>query len=232
MPGTVNVTGLSGSIAFSGSYSLPASVHALASSDLPFNYKINVNPGASLTIAGEIALSGEFVVRSHKISETELQLGIYKKKGSSLTATFSAGAGLEADFGRPTSTDGVSRDLISTFFKTALPGVRPEQAGIVGDRANALRGVLSDSIDRSLSIAMNVACSASTTDEASVVYLIDLASGDQAKTDAALGSALKGNWTALESLPNARALRNVFRETHDFQHSININLLGSTTPKL
>ena len=226
VPGTVNVTGLSGSIAFSGSYSLPASVHALASSDLPFNYKINVNPGASLTIAGEIALSGEFVVRSHKISETELQLGIYKKKGSSLTATFSAGAGLEADFGRPTSTDGVSRDLISTFFKTALPGVRPEQAGIVGDRANALRGVLSDSIDRSLSIAMNVACSAGTTDEASVVYLIDLASGDQDKTDAALGSALKGNWTALESLPNARALRNVFRETHDFQHSININLLG------
>jgi hypothetical protein len=230
LPRTVNVTELSGSITFSGSYSLPANVHALASSDLPFNYKIDLNPGANLTITGGIALSGEFVVRSHKISATELQLGIYKKKGSTLTATFTAGVGVEADLSRPAGTQSNAganyTDLISAFFKTALPGVRPEQAGIVGDRADALRGVLNGSIDRSLSIAMNVACSAATTDEASVVYLVDLGSGDQAKTDAALGSALKGNWTQIDSLPNARALRNVFRETHDFQHSININLLG------
>jgi hypothetical protein len=218
LPGTVNVTDLSGSVTFSGSYSLPASVHALASADLPFNYKINLTPGANLTIAGEIALSGEFVARSHKSSATELQLGIYKKKGSTFTATFTAGAGVEADLGKT--------DLISAFFKTAFPGVRPEQAGIVGDRADALRDVLGASIDRSLSIAMNIVCSAAATDEASVVYLIDLASGDPAKTDGALGSALKGNWTQLDSLPNARLLRNVFREAHDFHRSININLLG------
>jgi hypothetical protein len=223
LPGTVNATDLSGSVTFSGSYSLPANVHALASADLPFNYKINVNPGASLAIAGEIAISGQLIVRSHKVSATKLQLGVYKKKGSTLTATFTAGAGVEADLSHAAGAD---TDLIAAFFKTAFPGVRPEQAGIVGERADALRDVLTSSIDRSLSIAMNVACSAATTDEASIVYLIDLASGDQAKTDAALGSALAGNWTALAALPNAQALRNVFQKTHDFEHSIHINLLG------
>ena len=42
--GTVRVNDLSGSVKFSGSYSVPISVNSLASADLPFNQQIAVSP--------------------------------------------------------------------------------------------------------------------------------------------------------------------------------------------
>ena len=73
---------------------------------------------------------------------------------------------------------------------------------------------------------MNASCSASFTDEAAVVYSINLGSGDQQKTNAAIAAALGGNWTQLAALPNASPLRNVVQDTDQFQHKIVINLLG------
>jgi hypothetical protein len=85
---------------------------------------------------------------------------------------------------------------------------------------------LQESLNRSVSIALNLSCSASRTDEAAVLYSIDLAGGDSAQTDAAIGAALRGDWTHLEHLPNTRKLRNVVNEIHDNQHKAIINLLG------
>ena len=45
---------------------------------------------------------------------------------------------------------------------------------------------LEDCVDHSLSLSLNAACSAAITDEAAVAYSINLSSGDQGKTDAAL----------------------------------------------
>ena len=216
--GTVTSAGLGGTLTFSGSYSLPVSVNALASVDLPLNQTITLNPSLTVEVAGQIALTGEFQVRSHKVSPTELHLGVYKKKGTTLTASLSAGAGLQANLG--------TTDLFAAVFGAVFPAVDVKNQAILGDQAGDLQCVLKQAVDRSLSIAVNVACSASVTDEAAVIYTIDLSSGDAAATDAALSAALRGDWTSVDRLPNARPLRNIVRDTHAWQHKFAISLLG------
>ena len=135
-----------------------------------------------------------------------------------MTASLTAGAGIGLDAG--------STDIIAAFFGAVLPGVDLKAAGITGDAAETLKPVLKDSIDRSLAISLNLACSATFSDEALVNYSIDLTAGDQIQTDLAIAAALKGDWTALDVLSNARVLRNAMRTTQEYKHKIPINLLG------
>jgi len=216
--GTVTTVDAGGTLTFCGSYSLPISVNALASADLPLNHTITLNPSLTAEVAGLIALTGDFQVRSHKPSGTELHLGVYKKKGTTLTACLTAGAGVEAEVG--------TTDLLAAVLGAVFPAVDVKSQGITGDTAAALQDVVKQAVDRSLSIAVNVACSASFTDEAAVIYSIDLAAGDAAATDAAISAALGGDWTSIDALPNARPLRNVVRDTQAYRHKFAINLLG------
>jgi hypothetical protein len=211
-PGTINVSDLKGGVKFKGSYSLPIDVNSLASVNLPFNYKMEVNPGATLEVAGQ------FVVRSHRVSDTELRFGVYKKRGTTFKASLTASAGVEADVG--------GTDLLAKFFSAVFPGIDLDKVGITGKNAKALEDAIEDSVDHSLSLSLNASCSASNTDEAAVIYSINLGAGDQQQTDAAIASALHGDWTALATLSNATLLRNIFRETQKREHKIVINLLG------
>jgi hypothetical protein len=217
-PRTVNVSELSGTVKISGSYSLPISVAPLASTNLPFNHKIVVQPAPVLEIAGQIAISGDFIVRCHKLSDSEVHLGVYKKRSTALSATFTAGEGIEANLGR--------RDLLSTFFGAVLPEIDVAKAGLTGEDAQNIQGALKDSLDHSLSIALNAMCTASRADESAVVYSIDLAGGDKNQTNSALAAALSGDWTLLDALPNAKPLRNIVRQTQRAGGNIAINLLG------
>ena len=216
--GTVNVSDLSGSVKVSGSYSVPISVNALASASLPFEQSFAIDPDVTLKLAGEIRLTGQFVVRCHRVSANELRVGVYKKKGSSFKATFTAGAGIAANVG--------SKDLISTFFGAVFKLPDISQLGISGKNAAALDDALQDCVDNSLSVSLNATCSASITDEAAVTYSVDLSGGDKDKTDAALASALHGDWGALAALPNVKSLRDITRETERRERKIVINLLG------
>jgi len=216
--GTVNVSDLSGSVKFSGSYSAPISVNALASANLPFKQSFAISPDVTLKLAGQITLTGQFVVRSHRVSANELRLGVYKKRGSSFKVSFTAGAGLAANLG--------SKDLISNFFGAVFQQPDLSKLGISGKSAAGLNDALKDCVDHSLSLSLNATCSASTTDEAAVTYSIDFSSGDNAQTDAALASALHGDWSALAALPNAKSLRDITRETEKRESKIVINLLG------
>lgn len=218
LPGTVNVSELSGTIKLTGSYSLPISVAPLASANLPFNRMIVVQPADTLEIAGQISISGDFIVRCHKVTDSEVHLGVYKKRSTTLSAAFTASAGIEADLGR--------RDLLSTFFGAVLPEIDVSKAGLTGEDAQNIQGALASSLDHSLSIAFNAACAATHADESAVVYSIDLAGGDSNQTNSALASALGGDWTSLDALPNAKPLRNIVRQTHRSGNNIVINLLG------
>ncbi len=217
-PGTINVNEMSGSVKFSGSYSVPISVNSLASASLPFNQKIAVGPDVTVQLGGQICLTGDFVVRSHRVSEAELRLGVYKKKGSSFKVTFTASAGIQANVG--------SKELISTFFGAVFHAPDLDKLGITGKDAATLNDALEDCVDHSLSLSLNAACSAAITDEAAAAYSVNLSTGDQGKTDAALASALHGDWSALAALPNATLIRDVSRETEKREHKIVINLLG------
>jgi len=217
---TAHTAEIGGTVTFSGSYSVPINANALASASLPFNYKIALNPQATLEVGGSLALTGDFIVRTYRTSETELTLGLYKKKGTSIEVQFTVAAGVTGNI------DSSDTDLAGAVLGTIFPGIDPAAAGFTGQQAEALAGALHACIDNSLATSINGSCAASRTDESAVVYSIDLTAGDQSATDKAIAAALRGDWTLLGTLPNARPVRNVVREMRAKSRKIVINLLG------
>lgn len=140
-------------------------------------------------------------------------MGIYKKEGTTFDASFTASAGIGANLG--------STDLIDEFFTAIDPGIDVSQSGSVDD----FQKVLNDSLDRSLAISLNAACTAAFADEAAVIYEIDVTTPDQATKDA-IDSALSGDWSKISQLSNARKIRNVITETAENKYTLTVNLLG------
>jgi hypothetical protein len=217
-PGTVNVCDASGSFTLTGSYEVPLSLSAFANANLPFNFSLSVAPSATVKIAGSLAVTGDLLVRSHKLSDVLLHLGVYKKKSSTLSASLVANFGVGVEAG--------GTEILGAVLNAALPAVDVSKTGIPADTAKALNGVIKDSLDRSIALGLNATCSASTTHEAAILYEIRLDQGDQGNTDLAVKSALRGDWTLLEALPNATAIRNIVVETKERKHALSLNLLG------
>ncbi len=218
-PGTAHASDISGKVKLTGSYSFPIAANklCLASAKVPFNYAIAVQPKLEAKVSGSVEVTGDYIVRCYRKSEKELELGVYKKKGTELSASLSAGAGIEA------SAEGT--DLISEFFSAVAPDVDIKAAGLPEEDAKAIRKTLNDSIDRNLSVSLNLACSAAFNHESAIVYRVDL-STNQNETDAAIDAALSGDWTSIATLPNATQLRNVVTDSKETKHSTVINLLG------
>ena len=216
--GTVNQTELSGTITAKVALSQPYTVNALASANLPFSATASIQPNLTLQLSGSIAISGDFIVRSYKISDAVVQLGVYKKHGSTLGAQFTASVGLGGDLG--------STDVLGALLNLALPGVSAASTLIPKADSDSLNKVIKDSMDRSITADLNATCSAAYTDEAAAVYEINLTEGVAEATDAALKSSLAGNWTALEGLANARRIRNIVVDTVEKKSSITLNLFG------
>jgi len=216
--GTVNVCDSSGSVCVTGSYGVPISLSPFASANLPFNFSLSVNPSATMKVSGSLTVSGDFLVRSYKVSENLVRIGVYKKKGSILAANLTANVGIDVD------ANGTA--VLGALLNAVLPGVDVSKTGIPTDTAKALNDVIKDSLNRSIAIALNSTCSAATTDESAVVYEVELNQGDLKQTDSALQAALKGDWTLLGTLPNAKASRNIIVETKEGKQTLSINLLG------
>jgi hypothetical protein len=209
------VTDVAGTIKVGGSWSLPLAVNqlSLASASLPFNQSVSVSPSLSLGVQGDIALTGEFGLRVRRTGPNLIHIGIYKSRGTTFDASFTASAGVGANLG--------GTDLVNEFFTAIDPGIDASQSGSGAD----FQKVLSASIDRSLAISLNAACSAAFTDEAAVIYEIDVTAPDQATKDA-IDSALTGDWTRISQLPNARKIRNVITDTVEKKYTLTVNLLG------
>jgi hypothetical protein len=218
LSGTVNQTECSGTITAKVTLSQPYTLNALASANLPFNATASIQPNVTLQIGGSIAITGDFIFRSYKVSDTVVQIGIYKKHGSTFAAKFTAGAGIGANVG--------GSDVLGALLNLALPGVDAAAAGIPKVDAENLNKVIKDSIDRSLTVELNATCSAAYTDEAAAVYEIDLTAGVVHATDAALKLALQGDWMSLDGLTNARRVRNIVVDTMEKKRSITLNLFG------
>ncbi len=208
---------VAGTVTIGGSWTLPLAVNqlSLANAKLPFNKSVAVEPAVTVELAGEIALTAEFRVRFRRAGANLLRVGLYKKKGQTFEASFTAGAGLDADVG--------TTDLIAKFFGAVDPRIHLDSLQ-PGDAAK-IQQVLKDSIDRGLAISLNAACSAAHSDEVAFAYELDISAVDQATRDA-LDGALRGDWSGISKLDNARKLRNVVKETVAKTYSITVNLLG------
>lgn len=215
---SIHVHELCGSVTVAVTLEQPFTLNPLAAANLPFNESASLQPDVTVQLCSSLGLAGDFLVRSWKVSDAVVRLGVYKKHGSTLSATLTAGAGVGGDIG--------SDDILGAVLNAALPGVNVAAAGITGDHAKALNGVIRDALCRSLSAQMNITCSAAQTDEAAVLYEIQLSGGDGAATDRAIGLALHGDWTALESLPNAHRMRNIAVATAEKKRALSVNLFG------
>jgi hypothetical protein len=215
--GVIWTSDLSGSIKVGGSWSLPLAVNqlSLADANLPFNQTIKLSPAATVKVAGDVVLSSGFGVRVHRTGTASIRLGVYRKHGSQLDVSLKVAAGLKAGL------DGA--DLIGAFFNAVAPGTGKSVLSPADQ--TKIQKVLNDSIDRSLSISLNAACAASSSDEAAIVYEIDTTL-HQPETAAAIESALHGDWTLLAALPNATKLRNLVVDTIERKYSLCVNVLG------
>ena len=214
----IHMSDLSGTLTVGGSWSLPLGVNqlSLAQADLPFHASVAVQPATTVEIGGKVSITGEFSVRFRRVAAAPIRVGVYKKRGTTLSASFTAAAGIGAN------VEGT--DLISAVFSAVFPSV--DTSGLAKEDTAKFEHVLKDSLDHSLSIALNAACSAGYSDEAAMVFDIDTTGGDQASTHEALGSALTGDWTKLARLRNVKPVRDFVRETIEHKFSLTINLLG------
>ena len=214
--GTVNQTDAGGSVTAKLTLKQPYTLNALASANLPFNATASITPSVTLQVTGSVTVNGEFIFRSYKKSDNVVRIGVYKKRGTTLAAGFTAGAGIGGDIG--------DDDILRALLNKVLPGVDVAAAGITGDNAKTLNKVIKDGVDRSLSVQLNATCSAAFTDEAAVVYEVQLDNSDA--TNNALTLALQADWTALDVLPNARCIRNIIVDTVEKRGSLTLNLFG------
>ncbi|WP_180541617.1 hypothetical protein [Nevskia soli] len=216
---TVHVCDLAGSMKFSGSFSVPFACNQLSLADekLPFNQNVQLSPALKMTVSGAIALAGEFRFRVHRTGATTVQIGLYKKRATTLSVSFNAGAGLTADVGKT--------DLIAALFGALAPNVDVKPASLPPAEAEGIKKALKDSIANSLAIGVNVACSAATADEAAILYAVDV-STNQDETARAIDLALRGDWTAIAACANAKSVRNIITETVTTGTTFKVNALG------
>ncbi|HWD97535.1 MAG TPA: hypothetical protein VG345_00800 [Bryobacteraceae bacterium] len=213
-PGTVLTSDISGTVTVTGEWALPGSVNALALADTTVPAKIQLEIASSVALEGSIAVSGEFVFRSWKKSDTDLLIGLYKKKGTTLTVSFLASAGMEAEEG--------TTDLIKKVFGLLAPKA---DTSVLGADAGGIKTALKQSVDHSLLMSLNASCSAAFSDESAFVYSVDLTRHPD-DTDAALNAAIRGNWTPIARLPNSREIKSAIGHTIDTNHKMVVNLLG------
>jgi hypothetical protein len=217
--GTVLVADTSGTVTVTGSYSFPISVNQLSLAEATVPLRIDINPNLDATVTGDVSLTGDFSVRCWKRTASELVFGIFKKHGTNWSASINTQAGLEAGL--------AGKDLIETFFHAVIPGVDLQKSGLSKEHPDyaAIVAALEAGIDRNLAISTNASCAASFGDESAAVYEIDLSVNETA-TDQAIASALKGHWTALSMLSNARELKNVAGKSREAKATLAVNLLG------
>jgi len=211
-PGTVLTSDITGTVTVAGSWSIPGSVNTLALADTKVPIQIEVVAGSSVTLTGAIAISGKFVFRSWKKSDSELFIGLYKKKGTTFSVSFTAAAGMEADKG--------SADLIAKVFGLLSPAA---DTTVLGTDPGGIRAALKQSVDHSLAMCLNASCAAAVTDESAFFYTVDL-EGNPAETDAALNAAIRGDWTKIAKVGKER--KNVVGRTIASNHKMVVNVLG------
>ncbi len=216
-PGVICTADLCGTIKVGGSWSLPIAVNqlSLADANLPFNTQVAVQPALTLSVSGDIVITGEFNVRAHRVNANTIRLGIFKKHQTQFDVAFTAASGLAANVGKTDLIGALFQAVSSNIDTSALPAA---------DAANC-NAVLKTSINRCLSLSLNASCSAANSDEAAIVYEIDTSGADPDR-DQAIAQALHGDWTALAHLKSARKLRHVIIDTVERKFCWNINVLG------
>jgi len=216
--GIAHAVEATGSISLGASYSVPLTISPFATLGLPFNLALNAGPSVVASIEGSVTLEGSFIVRTYRSSDTKFVIGLYKKQETTLSATLTASAGVGLEIG--------STDILAKVLSAVIPDASLDDLHLDEEQQEDLKEGLKQCANDGIALALNACCTASDSDEAAVIYELDLSKGDMMVTDAAIAAALHGDWSMFESLPNATPIRHILRDLTKRNHKLNINLLG------
>lgn len=215
-----------GSVGFQAQLNFLTAVNPTATPGVSTSFgPISVTAGPSVTIGGGFTLSGEIETRIWKKSATVVQIGYYKKQGSSFSVSFDASVGADVTVGgydiiaKIYGLLGDSGKLDSAWLNAHVP------SSVAGDVQTAYESA----VETKLSIAIDEECDTSVTDEAAFSWNFDLSVLDEAG-QSALASVFKGNLTALmgnEELPGGiTKAGSILDRTSEGKHTFSFNFLG------
>jgi hypothetical protein len=216
--GVAHSVELSGNVLIGASYGVPVTLNPLASLGKPLNLSLNVNPSVVVSVKGSVTLAGTFIVRTYRSSDTSVVIGLYKKRQTTLSASLNTLAGIGIDLNKA--------DILSKVLDAVVPGANLDDLHLDPGQKQDLSAGLKQCVDQSIALAMNACCTASVSDEAAVVYEIDLAQGVSEQANSAIAAALKGDWSQLKTLSNAIERKHILRDLEERNQKVNINLLG------
>ena len=186
---------------------------------------ISITAGPSVTIGGGFTLSGEIETRIWKKSATVVQIGYYKKQGSSFTVSFDASAGADITIGgydiiaKVYSLLGDSGKLDSAWLSAHVP------SSVASDVQTAYQAA----VQTKLSIAIDQECDTTITDQVAFSWNFDLSALD-AVGESALVAVFKGDLSPLMSnagLPSGiTKAGSVLDRTSESKHTFSFNFLG------
>ncbi len=224
--GSVLAFDASGSVGFNAALDLLAVVNPTASPGVSNSFgPISISAGPSVTVGGGFSLNGELEVRIWKKSESVVQLGYYKKRGSTFKVSFDASASLDVDLGH--------YDILAKVYSLLGDSGKLDEAWLNKNVPNSValevESAYEVAVQKKLSIAIDSECDTSMTDQAAFSWNFDLSSIDSEGTKA-FAAAIRGDLSKLMSgdgLPNGISKAgSVFDKLQKNEHVLAFNFLG------
>ena len=210
-----------------GTINLLASVNPLATLSTPALPGVAVKAGAVIDITATLAIHGDFEVRVHKVADTTVRLGFYRKRGTDFTVQVTPSIGVTAG---TTNTD-----FISAILGAVSPSPFPtadelEQAGLTKEKQQVVVSALKNAVQRQIELAVQAEIQLLATDESAFLYEINL-QGLEPGGKAALEKALRLDLTTLLGPPGTppsgiTEIQSILTSTRKTGHTFSINVLG------
>jgi hypothetical protein len=186
---------------------------------------INITAGPSVSVSGGFTLTGEIETRIWRKSANVVQIGYYKKQGSTFAVTFEESAAADATIGGYDVVAGIygllgdSGKLDAAWLKANVPAAL----------ATDVQNVYKSAVQTKLSIALDEECDTSINNQAAFSWNFDLSAFD-ATGQSALKDLLTGDLSALlnnDTLPaGITKAGSVLDRTTDVKHTFSFNFLG------
>lgn len=224
--GTVFAYDTQGSVGFQAQFNFLTAVNPTATPGVSTSFgPINVTAGPSVTIGGGFTLSGEIETRIWKKSATVVQIGYYKKQGSSFTVSFDASVGVDVTIG--------SYDVFAKIYGLLGDSGKLDSAWlsahVPSSVANDVQTAYESAVQTKLTIAIDEECDTSVTNQVVFSWNFDL-SALTAAGQTVLANLFKGDVTALMSSGDLPAgitkAGSIFDRTSEVKHTFSFNFLG------
>ena len=221
-----------GALRISTGVSVTAAPNPLASVDLPLGAgNLSVRTGVTAGLTADVKITGSWQVRVERAQPQTLKLSFAQERGTTLTADWSASAGITAKLG--------NTDLAAAILGAVSTDPVKDQtifADLTSEECQTLTAAIKGSLNHSLEASIDAALSSLTENDAAFQYEIHL---DQLtpETSDAVRHALHGDLSLLTGLesnatndgviaPGIRVLNSVLTEVHKRGLTLNLNLLG------